>query len=255
MKSLFFLNKELGHKLKDIKEYDLGFVEKITVKSAEDRQDAILLGGKGAKSNKVKERITMLKEMIEKTKMPEHKALLNKRIASLASAGGVIKVGAPTDAEALPLKHKIEDAIFACQQALKFGYVEGGGLCLKKIAEKFFDKDKLIKDALCAPYNQIQENYGSELKIGKEIIDPARVVELEAEHGLGVAASLITVKAVIPEFDENDPKDGYRLIADALGVYTYYWAKREGLIQSGKDEAKVEQLQKYEHLMAKEGED
>ena len=247
-----FINKELGQKLKDIKEYDLGFVQKIVVKSTEDRQDAVILGGEGVKSDKVKKRIEMLKGMIEKTKMPEHKGLLNKRIASLAAAGGMIKVGAPTDAEALPLKHKIEDAIFACQQALKHGYVEGGGLCLKKIAEKFFDKDRLLKDALLAPYNQIQENYGSELKIEKTIIDPAKVVELEVEHGLGVAASMITIKAIIPEFDENDPKNGYQLIADAIMTGVMYWAKQNGLYQSGIKEANVEALQKQEAMIQRE---
>ena len=247
-----FIDKNMGKKLKDIKEYDLGFVEKCTVKSVEDREDAVLLGGRGAKSEKVKERIEILKAQVEKTKLPEHKAILNKRIASLASAGGIIKVGAPTEAEALPLKHKIEDAIFAAQQALKYGYVQGGGLCLKKIAEELFENDILLKEALLAPYKQIQENYGGELKIGKEVIDPAKVVELEVEHGLGVAASLITVKAIIPEFDERDPAEGEKEIAKSIMTYVRFWAKKEGLLQDGKMEAEQEQMEKYERLIAKE---
>ena len=247
-----FIDKNAGKKLKDIKEYDLGFIEKCTVKSVEDRDDAVLLGGKGAKLDKVKDRIQTLKEQIEKTKLPEHKAILQKRIASLASAGGMIKVGAPTEAEALPLKHKIEDAIFASQQALKYGYVQGGGLCLKKIAEELFENDNLLREALIAPYKQIQENYGGELKIGKEIIDPAKVVELEVEHGLGVAANLITVKAIIPEFDERDPAEGDKEIAKSIMTFTKFWAKKEGLLQDGKLEAEQEQLEKYERLMAKE---
>lgn len=247
-----FINKNTGKKLKEVKEYDLGFLEKLTVKSTEDREDAVLIGGRGEKSDVIKERIKILKDQKEKTKMPEHKALIDKRIASLSSAGGLIKVGAPTDAEALYLKHKIEDAIYATQAALRFGYVEGGGLCLKKIAENLFEKDLLIKDALSAPYNQIQENYGGELKVDKNIIDPAKVVELEVEHAFGVAANLITCKAIIPEFDERDPKEGYQLIADAIMLYAKIWAKREGLLQDGLSEADAERLQKQSLLMDKE---
>ena len=98
--------------------------------------------------------------------------------------GGIIKVGAATEAEALPLKHKVEDAMFACQSALRFGYDKRAGLCLKEIAEKLYKDDQLMHDALCAPHNQILENAGSELEIGEDIIDPAKVVELEFEHAL-----------------------------------------------------------------------
>ncbi len=250
-----FIKKIEGKKLGEVKDYDLGFLEKLTVKSVEDREDAVLLGGRGAKSKKVKERILELRTQITLTKMPEHKKFIEKRIASMAAAGGIIRVGAPTEAEALPLKHKIEDAIFACQQALKYGYVKGGGLCLKEIAENQFKDDILLRDALMAPYNQIQENAGNELEIENSVIDPAKVVELEVEHGFGVAANLITCKAIIPEFDDRDSTEGYKLIANAIGTYVYYFAKREGLLQSGKDEAKLEQLQKYERMISDEQSD
>lgn len=250
-----FINKEAGDKLEIVKEMDLGFIDKLTVKSVEDREDAVLIGGKGAKNKVVEERIKTLKEQKELTKMPEYKRLIDKRIASLASAGGLIKVGAATDAEALPLKHKIEDAVFACQAALKFGYVKGGGLCLKEIADELYKDDDLVKNALCSPYNQIRENAGEDLEIGKEIIDAAKVVELEVEHGFGVAASMITIKAIIPEFEPHDPKEGYALIADSIASYGKLWAIREGLIKEGKDEAKADALRKQEELINKEFED
>ena len=194
-----------------------------------------------------------MKSRILSTKIPEHKKLLEKRIASLAAVGGNIKVAAATDAEALPLKHKIEDAVFASQAALRFGYVEGGGYCLKKIADELYANDLLIKSALYAPYEQIKENAGGkEIEMTKDIIDPARAVELEVEHGFEVAANLITCKAIVPEFDERDPAEGEKKIAEALMTYTLLWGKREGLIQEGKMEAELERLQKHESLMAKE---
>ena len=247
-----FIDKNKGDVLKNIKDFDLGFLDKAIIKSVEGKEDAILLGGKGGKEGKVGDRIEVLKGQLFETKMPEHQGLVKKRIASLASAGGVIRVGAPTDAEALPLKHKIDDAVFACQMALKFGFVKGGGLCLKEIADELYKDDILIHSALCAPYNQIQENVGSELKIEDNIIDPAKVVELEVEHGFGVAANLITCKAIIPEFDERDPRDTYKPIADAMMIYNKLWAKKEGLFQSGLSEAEAERLQKQEFLLNKE---
>jgi len=258
-----FIDKNAGKRLKDIKEEDLGFLEKCTVKSAENREDATLLGGGGSKDivklagrdigiNKVKERIDILKGQKEKTKLPEYKALLDKRIGSLCSKGGSIKVGASTEAEALPLKHKIEDAVFACQNALRHGYVAGGGLCLKEIGEKLFPEDQLIKAALTAPYVQIQENVGGELKFGDEIVDPAKAIEYEVEHGFGVAANLITCKAIIPEVDQNDPRDGYKLISDALLIHAKLFGKKEGLIADGLSEAEAEKLQQQEFLMNQE---
>lgn len=250
-----FIDYNKGDKFSSVKEFDLGFVDKCTLKGSEDREDAILLGGKGAKITKVAERIEMLKKQKEATNDQVNKVVLDKRIASLASAGGLIRVGAATEAEGLPLKHKIEDAVFACQNAIKHGYVEGGGLCLKKIADELFADDALIHDALCAPYFQIQVNAGGEVEIGKDIIDPSRVVELEVEHGFQVAANLITCKAVIPEFDEHDPRDGYRIVANAINLYNKLWGTQQNLFKSGLNEAEAEQLARTEALIRREGED
>jgi len=76
----------------------------------------------------VSERIKTLKEQIENERDETHKKLLERRIASLASGVGIIRVGASTSAESLPLKLKIEDAQYACKSALEEGYVKGGGL-------------------------------------------------------------------------------------------------------------------------------
>jgi len=248
-----FIDKKNGDTLQSITTEDLGFLEKCTVKSAEDKEDAVLLGGKGANSEATQKQIESLRERIKLTKLHPHKALIQKRIASLASRGGLIRVGAPTEAESLPLKHKIEDAIFAGQSALKHGYVQGAGLCLKNIAEGHFKANKLVYDALCAPYNQLCDNSPEAMReISDNVIDPAQVVELEVEHGFGVAANMITIKAIIPEFDEHDPKDGYKTIADAIKEYTIYYAKREGLYQEGLGEATAEANQRREALMDQE---
>lgn len=165
----------------------------------------------------------------------------------MASSVGVIKVGAPSQAEGLYKKLKIEDAVYACKAAMEEGYVKGGGLCLKEIAEEL--PQSVLTDALKAPYEQIQANAEEELKIGKDVIDPAKSVRLAVENAVSVAAHLVTAKIIIPETRERTPAEGYSDIASAIMTYTRYWAKREGLITEGEMEGQKEMMQKYEETV------
>lgn len=243
-----FIDKAQGMKLEAVDDTCLGFVEKLVVKDTENREDAVALGGRGSVegkmriadkeygvSSKVAERIKMLKDQIVEERIDTHKKLLERRIASLASAVGVIRVGASTTAESLPLKLKIEDAQYACKSALEEGYVKGGGLCLKEIALELTTGDENTETELClikalnAPYEQIQENNEGLLEIGDEVIDPAKVVRMAVEHALSVAANLITVKIIIPETADRTDYEGQALIAQALRMVAALFAKREGI--------------------------
>lgn len=241
------IDKNEGRKLEQIREQHLGFIEKLVVKDTEAREDAVALGGKGAKTDVVAERVKTLQKQIEETRVDSHKKLLERRIASMASSVGVIKVGAPSQAEGLYKKLKIEDAVYACKAAMEEGYVKGGGLCLKEIAEGL--PQSVLTDALKAPYEQIQANAEEELKIGKDVIDPAKSVRLAVENAVSVAAHLVTAKIIIPETRERTPAEGYSDIASAIMTYTRYWAKREGLITEGEMEGQKEMMQKYEETV------
>jgi len=211
-----FINKDKGDNLNTVSLVDLGFFERFIVKDIEAREDAIATGGKGEKTDEVKNRIEELKKQRnESGKLSQgQKALIDRRIASMASSVGIIRVGAPSQAEGLYLKLKIEDAVYACKAALEEGYVKGGGLCLKEIAEKH--PDFLLSQSLIAPYNQIQENAGEELKIGKDIVDPTKAIRLAVEHAVSVVAQLSTVKIIIPESRDESPAEGYNNIARAI---------------------------------------
>lgn len=242
------IDKNEGRKLEQIREQHLGFVDKLVVKDTEAREDAVALGGKGAKTDVVAERVKVLQKQIEETRVDSHKKLLERRIASMASSVGVIRVGAPSQAEGLYKKLKIEDAVYACKAALEEGYVHGGGLCLKEIAESL--PQSVLTDALKAPYDQIQANAEEELKIGKDIVDPAKSVRLAVENAVSVAAHLVTAKIIIPETRERQPAEGYTDIARAIMQFNRYWAKREGMQQEGEDEGNKEMLKKYEDMAA-----
>ncbi len=209
-----FVSKEQGNRLDMVKIEDVGFFEKLIVKDTEAREDADMRGGRG-KPELIKERIKELESKLYETKEDQYKRVLERRIASLASAKGTIRVGSPTDAETLPLKLKIEDVVYACRAALRGGFVSGGGLCLKKIAGKL-PKEHILRTALLAPYNQIQENAGRKLEIGKDVIDPTDSVYYAVEHATSVVASLITVKNLIPEIPDPIHGEGEFAIARAL---------------------------------------
>jgi len=231
-----FVNKDTGRTIKSVTEKDLGFVEKVIVKDVEAREDAIAIGGKGNKGEAVAKRIEDLRVAIEETKVASHKKLIERRIASLASAIAVVRVGSVSDAETKYLKLKVEDAVYACKGALEEGYVKGGGLCLKEIAESL--PANILTDMLVSPHNQIKENAGVEtLEVDSTIIDNAKAVRLAVEHAVSVAAHLITTKIIVVEIADESPADGYHAIADALERKNRLWAKREGQLLEGNVES------------------
>jgi chaperonin GroEL len=234
------IDKESGRKLENVTVEDLGFAEKILVKDTENREDAVIIGGKGEKIKRgdktlIEERAEMLKSQYKEARNDIDKKQLEKRIANLSSAIGVIRVGTSTSAEGLFLKLKIEDGVYACKAALQEGYVKGGGLCLKEIAEKM--PENILSNALKAPYEQIQKNAGGHLEIGKEVIDPAKVVRLEVEHGVSVAATLITTEIVAPELREKGPAEGYEEVANAIRYFAGWYAKHHGMLKASEDSA------------------
>ncbi len=235
------VNKDEGMELKNITGQELGYLDKIIVKDVEAREDIVALGGKGEKTKKVQERIKVLQGQLAETKESQFKKLLERRIASLASGGGVIRVGSPTDAETLPLKLKVEDCVFACKAAIKSGYVEGGGLTLKKIAEEL-PEDHVLKHALIAPYKQIQENAGGSLKVGKNVIDPTDAIYYAVDHATSVVASLITVKNLVPEEPELAPEEGSVKIAKAISSLVVAWRQKEGLLKGSETQAEQDRL-------------
>lgn len=225
-----FIDKGKGHKLESGVIDDLGFLEMLVIKDTEAKEDAVATGGAGTRQEKVEgekvkstlveKRIKMLKGQLENTREDRFKKLLERRIASMGSAVGIIRVGDTTQASSLYRKLKIEDAVYACKAALRGGYVKGGGVCLKEIAEKLPDDD-ILKEALIAPYNQIQASVDGGLEIGEEVIDPAEAIYYSVEHATQIIAQLITVEIITPEMEDPVMGEGEYEIAKWL---------REGVI-------------------------
>lgn len=249
-----FFDKARGKKLNTFTLRDLGFLEKLIVKDTEAREDAVATGGNGAieqtmKNSEgetvsvsyIKDRVEMLKGQLAETKEETFKKLMERRIASMASAVGVVRVGDSTQASSLYRKLKIEDAVYACKAALRGGSVKGGGLCLKEIADKLPEGD-LLKNALLAPYDQIQSSVEGGIEIPDTIIDPAEAVYYAVEHAVGVVANLITVDIITPEEEDPIPGEGELMIARAINRFVVNDMVHNGQIQENQREMELDRM-------------
>lgn len=144
------------------------------------------------------------------------KIRLEKRIAQLRGGIAVLKIGAP-DFTREYLKDKADDAIKASKAALQEGIVEGGGMCLWRIAQEIKNKtigEQILKKSLTAPLRKIIENAGKDYAeiikklpegegydalfdkcipmVEKGIIDPAKVERCAVENAVSNVAEFIT---------------------------------------------------------------
>lgn len=258
-----FVNKDKGLRTENVVDSDLGFLEKLIVKDTDSREDAVATGGAGTRpamfaegkgkdkimreSTEVKERVETLKAQLWEQKTEMMRKLMERRIASLGSGVGVIRVGAPSDTELYYKKLKIEDAVYACRAALRNGYVSGGGLCLKEIATAL-PAGNILREALHAPYNQIQENAERLLEIGDDIIDPTDAVYFAVENATSVVAHLITIGSITVECREKTMDEGLEAIGAALMTYNRFWAKKEGIWKDNELEMESDRIRLQEEL-------
>lgn len=251
-----FINKDKGNTLRSASMQDLGFLSKLIIKDTENREDAVATGGRGAvdvevvskkehekvMSSPVKDRIATLKGQLKETQQENFKKLLERRIASMGSSIGIIRVGDSTQASSLDRKLKIEDAVYACKAALRGGYVKGGGLCLKEIAEKMKEGD-ILAPALMAPYARIQASVDGGIEIGEDVLDPAEAEIYAVEHACGVVANLITVEIMTPETEEVGMGDGMLAVAKEIGFIGLGMRKQQGILQENELEMERDRLQ------------
>lgn len=177
---------------------DLGKCEKVVITS----KKTTFIGGKG----NVAEKIATLKNQKESSEI--NKDAYDNRIARLQGKVAVIKVGAASGVDLGYMKDKIEDAIYATKGAIQEGAVRGGGVSLKMIALDL--PNGILKEALQAPYNQIQENAGvikkkwwqfwkinKKFKIEDNVFDSVKSTRIVLENSCSFAGSLLTTSASI----------------------------------------------------------
>ena len=229
--------EELGIKLENVTMEQLGKAKRVVM----DKDTTTIVGGAGAKSA-IDGRCRELRKQIEESTSDYDKEKLQERLAKLTGGVAVIRVGAPSEAEAKKLKEAFEDAIAATKAAVAEGVLPGAGLShLRAIdaveaEEVKCDEDertglRILKKALEAPTRQIAENSaldggvvidhmrsgkgsnGLDASTGKYvdlieagIIDATKVVRVALENAVSVASTLLLSEATMNEEREKKPE-------------------------------------------------
>ena len=236
------ISEDKGMKLEDAEVSALGSAKKIIA----TKDSSTIISGAG-KQSAVSDRIELIKSQANLATSDYDREQYEKRAAALSGKVAVIKVGGATETEIDEKKYRVDDAVAATKAALDEGIVTGGGVTLVNLADQLEEKDagaKIVKNALKAPLLHILENAGlnaqallaavENAKPGQGInvmepekglqdlkkagvIDPARVTREAVQNAISIAATAITMGALIVEIPENEDQN-----ASAAGMGGMY---------------------------------
>jgi len=222
------ISEDKGMKLEDAEISNLGSAKKIIA----TKDNSTIISGAGD-HKAVKARIELIKSQANLATSDYDHEQYEKRAAALLGKVAVIKVGGATETEIDEKKYRVDDAVAATKAALDEGIVTGGGVTLVNLANQLTGEDagtKIVKNALKAPLLHILENAGlnaqallaavENAKPGQGInvmepekglqdlkkagvIDPARVTREAVQNAISIAATAITMGALIVELPEK----------------------------------------------------
>lgn len=225
------VSQDKGLKLEEVGMEVLGSAGKIIA----TKDESTIIKGAGSKQA-VNERIELIKNQRELATSDYEREQFDKRAAALSGKVAIIKVGGATETEIDEKKFRVDDAVAATKAALSEGIVPGGGVTLVNLAEKLDESEagaKIVKNALKRPLVHILENAGlnapallAEVEKAKPgfginvmtpekgivdmkkngVIDPARVTREAVQNAISIAATTITMGALICEVPEKEPE-------------------------------------------------
>lgn len=181
------INSEVGLTLREAGLDVLGHARRVVV----TKDTTTIVDGAGSE-DAIADRANQLRREIENSDSDWDREKLEERLAKLAGAIAVIRVGAATETELRERKHRVEDAVHAAKAAVEEGIVPGGGAALVQ-ARTALEGDlglsgdaaigvRVVREALDAPLKWIARNAGLD---GSVVA--AKVDELPAGHGLNAA--------------------------------------------------------------------
>ncbi|MBQ2695563.1 chaperonin GroEL [Candidatus Saccharibacteria bacterium] len=223
------VSNDKGLKLEEVGMEVLGSASKIL---ATKDETTIIKGAGSAKA--VEARIELINAQAKVAKSDYEREEFEKRAAALSGKVAVIKVGGATETEIDEKKFRVDDAVAATKAALAEGIVAGGGVTLVNMASKlpsYDDGARIVKNALRAPFVQIMENAGlnaqallAEVERAPKtgyginvmdpekgivdlkkagVVDPAKVTKEAVKNATSIAATAITMGALICEVPEE----------------------------------------------------
>ena len=223
------ISEDKGMKLEDTEVAALGNAKKVIA----TKDSSTIISGAGSQKT-VQSRIELIKSQANLATSDYDREQYEKRAAALSGKVAVIKVGGATETEIDEKKYRVDDAVAATKAALDEGIVAGGGVTLVNLANQLTEEDagtKIVKNALKTPLLHILENAGlnaqallatiENAKPGQGInvmepekglqdlkkagvIDPARVTREAVQNAISIAATTITMGALIVDLPEKE---------------------------------------------------
>lgn len=201
------------------------------------KDSTTVVEGAGA-SAEVEARMAQIKAQAETASSEYDKENYEKRAAALAGKVAVIKVGGATETEIDEKKFRVDDAVAATRAALEEGIVAGGGVTLVNLANGL-DVDgadshaagrSIVKNALTQPFRQLMLNAGlnadallAQVQAAKPgmgvnvnepgelvdlksagVVDPAAVTRQAVQNAVSIAATAMTMGALVVDIPEKD---------------------------------------------------
>ena len=225
------VSADKGLKLEEVGLEVLGSAAKVIA----TKDETTIIKGAGDQKE-VAKRIALIHSQAEMARSDYEREEFEKRAAALSGKVAVIKVGGATETEIDEKKFRVDDAVAATKAALAEGIVTGGGVTLVNLASKLSEEDaghRIVKNALKTPFIHIVENAGLNAqallheveKSTKEgygvnvmapekglidlkkagVIDPAKVTKEAVKNSTSIAATAITMGALIVEIPEEKP--------------------------------------------------
>ncbi len=219
-----------GLKLEEVGLEVLGSAAKIIA----TKDETTIIKGAGS-AEAVAARIELISAQAKMARSDYEREEFEKRAAALSGKVAVIKVGGATETEIEEKKYRVDDAVAAVKAALTEGIVTGGGVTLVNLAKGISEDTagaRIVKNALEAPFVHIMENAGlnaqallSEVEKAKAgfgidvmapekglidlkkagVIDPAKVTKEAVLNAVSIAATAITMGALVCEIPEEKP--------------------------------------------------
>jgi chaperonin GroEL len=195
-------------------------------------ENTTIIGGGGPR-DRLERRLASLRAELERATIGTDEDFFAERIARLSGRAAVISVGAPTNAEAKEVRHRVDDALQATRAAIAEGIVAGGGAALMHAEPALDELDvagdyrmgvEIVRRALTEPahliasnaghdgdevvktlsamgvdegFDALQGRFGDMVEMG--IIDPLRVVRSALQNGASVAGLILTTDSLVAE--------------------------------------------------------
>jgi chaperonin GroEL len=195
-------------------------------------ESTTIIGGQGDREA-LELRVQQLRAELGRATIGTDEDFFSERIARLSGKAAIIRVGAPTNAEAKEIRHRVDDSLQATRAAIAEGIVAGGGAALLH-AEPALDRltvegdyrigVEIVREALTEPVHLIATNagydgdsvvnevtgmgidegfdalegrFGNLVEMG--IMDPLKVVRSALENGASVAGLILTTNSLVAE--------------------------------------------------------